>query len=180
MSKEVIDLVSSVAALVAAVGGLWAARAAHQSAVTAREATRHAENVERRGIFRDLIAAANGVIAESDRVIALFEEVKSEYRTLAVFTGNTGGSRVELYVDRADSKSKEVLPYYDEAKQLVEQQASLRDTSEEDLTQTLCKIGGYLITVQRIKAELEREVSSISGQNQLHRANRINTVSPHS
>jgi replicative DNA helicase len=83
MSQGIINWISALAGLVAAGGGLWAARAAHQSAVTAQEAARHAESVERRAVLRDLVATAHSVIAESIRINALVEEVKTEILKLS-------------------------------------------------------------------------------------------------
>jgi hypothetical protein len=53
MLQEIITLIPAIAALMAVAGCVWAARAAHRSAVSAQEAARHAEKIERRGLLRD-------------------------------------------------------------------------------------------------------------------------------
>ena len=176
MSQEIINWISALAGLVAAGGGLWAARAAHQSAVTAQEAARHAESVERRAVLRDLVATAHSVIAESMRINALVEEVKIEIRTLARYTGNVGGSSEKLVIEEAETKHSEILPLHDEAQKLIEGRSLLTDASEEDLTQALSKFDGYLIRVRRVKDDLEREVASLASQNRVHYESRINAL----
>jgi hypothetical protein len=177
MPADLVSIISIVTGVIAAAGALWAARGAQRSAATAQEAAKRAENAERRQLLKALLADAHGVVAESNRVASLVEEVKSEYRTLAVFTGNTGGSRQKLYIERADAKLTEVVPMQEQAQKMIEEQASLRSASEEDLTEASSKFQGYHVHVRRLRDELEREQSSIAAQNQVYRENRIN---PHS
>jgi len=173
MPSDVASIISAVAAVIAAAGGLWAARAAHISAATAQQAAKRAENAGRRQLLKTLLADAHGVVEESSRVKSLVNDVKSEYRTHAVFTGNTGGSREKLFVDRADAKLTEVAPMLEQAKKFIENQAALRNASEEDLTGASSKFQGLHTHVRRIREELEREQSFIAVQNQLHRENRL-------
>jgi hypothetical protein len=88
VAHEIINLIIVIAGVIAAAGGLWAARAAHRSAVTAQEAAERAERVDRRGLLRDLITTAHRVVAESMQVGSLTEELKTEYRILAIFLVN--------------------------------------------------------------------------------------------
>lgn len=173
MPSDPASIISAIAGAIAAAGGLWAARAAHISAATAQQAATRAENAERRQLLNTLLADAHGVIEESSRVESLVNDVESEYRTLAVFTGNTGGSREKLYVDRTDAKLTEVAPMLEQAKQFIENQAALRNASEEDLTEASSKFQGLHVHVRRMREELEREQFSIAAQNQLHRENRL-------
>jgi hypothetical protein len=173
MSQEIITLISAVAGLMAAAGGLWAARAAHRSAVTAHEAARHAEQVDRRGLLRDLITTAHRLIAESMQVGSLIEELKTEYRTLAAFSGQSGGSREKLLIHQAESKEKELCPMKEEAQKLIEDRARLLNASEVDFTQALSKFDGYLVQVLQVKDSLEREVTAVAGDNRIYRDSRI-------
>ncbi|HEX9273567.1 MAG TPA: hypothetical protein VGA01_15280, partial [Candidatus Binatia bacterium] len=114
-------MIPVIAALVAAAGGVWAARAAHRSAVTAQEAARHAENVDRRGLLRDLTTTAHRVVAESLQIGSLIEELKTEYRMLATSSGQSGSSREKLLIQRAEAKQKEVCLLQAEARKLIEE-----------------------------------------------------------
>lgn len=173
MSGDIITLISAIAALTAAAGGLWAARAAHRSAITAQEAARHAERVDRRGVLRDLIITCHRVIAESVQIGALIEELKTEYQMLATFSGQSGGSREKLLVQRVESRQKEILALQEEAQRRIEERAQLLNASEEDFTQALSKFDGYLVQVLRIKDSLEREIASVAGNNRIYREGRI-------
>jgi hypothetical protein len=179
MLQETITLIPVIAALVAAAGGVWAARAAHRSAVTAQEAARHAENVDRRGLLRDLTTTAHRVVAESLQIGSLIEELKTEYRMLATSSGQSGSSREKLLIQRAEAKQKEVCLLQAEARKLIEERAQLRIASEEDLTQSLSKVDGYLIQVLQIKDSLEREVAATAGDNRIHREHRIKALYQH-
>jgi hypothetical protein len=176
LSQDITTLISAVAALMAAAGGCWAARAAYRSAITAHEAARHAERVDRRGILRDLITTCHRLIAESVHIGPLIEELKTEYRMLATFSGQSGGSREKLLIQRAESKQKEILVLQEEAQQLIEERAQLLNASEEDFTQTLSKFDGYLVQVLRIKDSLEREITAVAGDNRIHRGRRIKAL----
>jgi replicative DNA helicase len=172
MSQEIITLISAIAGLLAAGGGFWAARAAHRSAVTAQEAARHAEKVDRRGLLRDLITTAHRVMAESMQVASLIEELKTEYRTLATSSGQSGGSREKFFIRRAESKQKEATPLQEDAQKLIHERAQLLNFSEDDLTQALSKFDGYLVQVLRVKDSLEREIAAVAGDNRIHRDSR--------
>ena len=108
-----------IGGLVAAAGGVWAARAAHRSAVTAQEAARHAEKVDRRGLLRDVCVTAHRVVAESLQIGSLLEELKTEYRMLATSAGESGSSREKLLIQRAEGQQKEISPLQKEARLLI-------------------------------------------------------------
>lgn len=162
-----------MAALIAAAGGLWAARASHRSAITAHEAARHAESIDRRGLLRDLVTTCHRLVAESIQTGSLIEELKAEYRILATFSGQSGGSREKLLVQRAEARQKEILVLQEDAQKRIEQRAQLLNASEEDFIQALSKFDGYLVQVLRIKDSLERELASVAGNNRIYREGRI-------
>jgi hypothetical protein len=173
MPQETIALIAAIAGVMATAGGLWAARAAHRSAVTAQEAARHAEKVDRRGLLRDLITTAHRLVAESLQIGSIIEELKTEYRTLATLSGQSGGSREKLLIQRTESKQKEVFPLQEEAQKLIEERAQLLNASEEELTEALSKFDGYLVQVLQVKDSLGREVTAVAGDNRTQRESRI-------
>ncbi len=179
MWQETITLIPALVGLVAAAGGVWAARAAHRSAVTAQEVARHAEKVDRRGLMRDLSTTAHRVVAESLQIGLLIEELKIEYRMLATSSGQSGSSREKLLIQRAEAKQKEMWPLQEEARKLIEERAQLGNASEEDLTQSLSKFDGYLVEVLRIKDSLVREVAATAGDNRIHRERRVKALHQH-
>ena len=176
MLQEILALIAAVTGLLAAAGGLWAGRAAHRSAVTAQEAAGHAQEVDRRGLLRDLSAAANRVFSEALQIGSLVEELKTEYRTLATSSGQSGGSREKLLIQRAEAKQKEILPLQDEARKLIEERAQLGNASEEDLTQSLSKLDACFVQVLRIRDSLEREIAATAGDNRIQAERRIKAL----
>src|SRR5262245_1531760 len=173
LSEDIITLISAIAALAGAAGGVWAARAAHRSVISAHEAARHAEKVDRRGIMRDLITTCHRLITESVQIGSLTEELKTEYRMLATSSGQSGGSREKLHVLRIDSKQKEILALQEEAQLQIQERALLLNASEEDFTQVLSKFDGYLVQALSVKSSLEREIASVAGNNRIYREGRI-------
>jgi phage-related tail protein len=100
----------------------------------------------------------------------MIQELKAEYRILAAFSGQSGGSREKLLIQRAESKQKEIRALQEEQ---IQERARLLDASEEDFTQALSKFDGYLVQVLRIKDSLEREIASVAGNNRIYREGRI-------
>ena len=176
MLQETLILIPAIAGFVAAAGGVWAARAAHRSAVSAQEAARHAEKVDRRGLLRDLNMTAHRVVAESLQIGSLIEELKTEYRMLATSSGESGSSREKLLIQRVEAQQKEISPLQEEARNLIEARAQLGAAPEEDLTQLLSKLDGYLVQVLRIKDSLDRELAATAGDNRIHRERRIRAL----
>jgi hypothetical protein len=180
MLQEILTLIAAIAGLVAAAGGVWAARAAHRSAVSAQEAAKHAEKVDRRGLFRDLSMTAHRVVAQSVEIGSLTEELKTEYRMLSSSSGGSGSSREKLLIQRVETQQKEVSPLQEEARNLIQARAQLGTASEEDLTQLLSKFDGYLVQILRIKDRLERELAATAGDNRIHRERRLKALHRHS
>jgi len=155
--QDIITLIAAMAALTAAAGGLWAGRAAHRSA----------GNTERP------VTTCHRLIAESIQLGSMIQELKAEYRILAAFSGQSGGSREKLLIQRAESKQKEIRALREEAQKQIQERARLLHASEEDFTQALSKFDGYLVQVLRIKDSLEREIASVAGNNRIYREGRI-------
>ncbi len=179
MLQEIVTLIPAIGGLMAVAGGVWAARAAHRSAVTAQEAAQHAEKVDRRGLLRELTTTAHRVVTESVQIASLIEELKTEHRVLAAFSGQSGSSRERLLIQRAEAKQKGVLPLQEEAQKLIEERTQLFNACEEELTQALNKFDGYFIQVLQIKQNLGREVAAVAGDNRIHREGRIRRVHQH-
>jgi len=174
--QEIILIISGIAALIAAAAGLWAARAAHRSAMTAYESAKHAEQIDRRGILRDLIITCHRLIAASAQVGSVIEELKAEYKILSTFSGQSGSSREKFLIQRAELKQKEILIFQEEAQKEIEERGQLLKAAEEDFTRALSKFDGYLVQVLRVKDSLERELASVTGNNRIYREGRIKGI----
>jgi hypothetical protein len=111
---------------------------------------------------------------------SLIEELTTEYRILPTLSGQSGGSREKLLIQRAEAQQKEVCPLQEEARKLLEERAQLLNASEEELTEALSKFDGYLIQVLRTKDSLGRELAAVAGDNRIHRQASVNAGKNHS
>lgn len=174
MLQESLALIAAITGLAAVAAAAWAARAACRSALAAQEAIKQAERIDRRGLLRDLNNTAHRVVVESLQISALVEDLKTEFRLLAASSGQAGGSREKLLIQRAEVKQKEVATLQDEAKKVIDNRAHpAGDASDEDLTLALNRLDGYLMQVMRIKNGLERELAATIGDNRIHGERRI-------
>jgi len=174
--ENIFTVISTITALTVAAGGLWAARAAHRSASSAHDAARYAEKVDLRGILRDLITTCHRVIAESAQIDSLAEELKTEYRLLATFSGQSGSKREKVHILRVESKQKDIVALQQEAQQQIKQRTAMLSASEQEVTEALIKFDGYLVQVLQIKGSLEREIASVAGNNRVYREGRIKNL----
>jgi hypothetical protein len=144
--------------------------------MNSQEVARYSETIDRRGLLRDLISTAYRVVAETLQVGSLIEELKTEHRILATSSGQSGGSREKLLIQRAEAKQKEIAPLQDEARRLIDARARLCSASEEELTQSLSKLDGCLVEVLRIKDSLHREIAATAGDNRIQGERRIKAL----
>lgn len=84
---------ASILSIISALAGLFAAIAAFRSAGIAKDAARHAQEVERRELQRDVISAAQSIIAETMSVDDLAIKLKRGYKELAIFCGRSGSRK---------------------------------------------------------------------------------------
>jgi len=176
MSPDQTDswaIASAIAGIVAAVGGAFAAYAAYRSARSADDAAKRAEELERRGLFRDVVIAANNMIAETLRVDDLGTRLKREYETLAIFSGGSGGSRVQLQIREIDRKRSECGPIQQQAHAALEGTERLRSAPEQDLVDLLTKFDRLLIQVRRVKEKFSHDLGVVESQNQSYRQNAL-------
>lgn len=173
MDQNTLTVIAAVTGLVSAVAGAFAAVAAFLSAGTAKDAAKHAERVERRGLLRDVLSVAQNVVAETMRVDDLANQLKQEYRTLATFSGQTGGSRPQLFIADVESKQQGIIPLQQEAMKIADKKESLRVSTEEELTNLLTKLDGYLVQTRRVKEKFAHDLESVQRDNQIYREKAI-------
>ncbi len=169
IEQSTLSLISAVGGLVAAIGGLVAAAAAFRSAGTARDAANRAQQTERRALLRDVLMAAHNVIAETMRVDDLGNKLKGEYRSLAIFAGQLGGSREKLHTNMVEEKQRGLQPLQQEALKTIEDQASWKDLPEDELTNLLTRLSSHLIQIRRVKEKFLQDLNSVEGENRTYR-----------
>jgi len=173
MDPGTLAAISAVTGLVGAAGGLFAAVAAFRSAGTAKDAANRAQEVDRRGLVRDVATVANNVIAETIRVDDIGNKLKQAHQTLATFSGQSGGSRPKLFIDDVQKKQREVVPLQQEALALLEKRETFSNSNEDELAQLLAKMEGYLVQIRRVKEKFIHDLESVERDNQMYREKAI-------
>ena len=161
MDQGTLSTISAIGGIVAAVGGTFAALAAWRSAGLAKNAADRAQEVERRSLLREVTATAQSVIAEGLRVDDLANKLKSGYGDQFKLSGNTGGSRERMLVDKVEETRKGVVPMQQEAKDSLEKSETLRTMREEGLSELLTRFEGNLIQIRQVKENFGLELNSV-------------------
>jgi hypothetical protein len=130
-----------------------------------------------RGLVHELSIAANEVVSESLRADALCNELKSSYRELFTHAGQgAGSSRLQMFLNAVETKQAHLTEPQQQARTVVERMSELHSASENDVSLALSKTAGARIAVRRLREELERELNSITAQNQTYRQATINNL----
>jgi hypothetical protein len=168
MSAE-YDLVTIVTNVAILGFGVATAISAAKSASASKDSAEVAAKVLHRSAVRDLVAACHGVIAEELRIQSLVTELKSEYSSLGVFTGSTGGSRQVLFEKQLDRDLSDAADQTKEAKSLLEDPTGLVTATDNDLDLKRVKIEASRVKLQTIREAMARQVESVRSQNQQYR-----------
>ena len=158
------DYLSLIASVVSAIGGAFAARAAYLSAASAREAKEAAEAAETRLSLREISTTAAGVLLEVRRVEALVDQVKLQSRSLAILSGNHGGSRQQLFADAAETKRSRARALAQDSELFANGANSLAAVDANELERVLLRQTTALRDVQGLREDLEREHLSLEKQ----------------
>ena len=162
LDQTTLSLVSAFAGLIGAVGGLFAAVAAFRSAGTAKEAAKHAQQVEHRELVRDLVAILQSIVAETMRVDDLANKLKTSYESLEIIHGESGKDRARVLIGALKRKQSGIGDFQQNARNYLEGVKSLRSTPEEELTSLVLKHDGYLIQIRRVKEKFEEDLVSFA------------------
>jgi hypothetical protein len=159
----------AIASLIGALGSAFAAIAAFRSAGIAKSATDHASAIEKRTQVREVVRIGNEVIAETIRIDALAAKCILSFRTLATFSGATGGSIESVHIKALEEKRKSMGPVQDRALEVIESYASIQKESGEHINGLLSELDNYLIHTRRVKEEIQEQYADLEDQNRIHR-----------
>jgi hypothetical protein len=159
------EYISAAAAVVSAIGGAFAAVAAFRSAASARDAREAAQVSEKRAALRQLTLTAAEVLVEEQRVDARAADLKSSYRDLFTFAGQSaGGKREGMLLSEIEKKITEVTKLSNYAKPFTSESSALRNGPLEEINIREIKLAQKLTQVRAIREDLEREQASVEGQ----------------
>lgn len=163
------EIATAVAAVVSAAGGAFAAIAAFRSAATARDATRQAEESERRALLREVSSAAASIQAVALGVSSRGQELLLEYRSVEVFSGSADHSGLRQLRESTEKLIEKARPLADDAQLFSGGAKSLVDASVQEIEHVRTRLTESLSLVQVIREELDRKYLAIASQNLQHR-----------
>lgn len=166
---DISDVVSATAAVVSAVGGTFAAFAALRSAESARVAQQAGAAAEHRAALRQIGISATEVLIEVERFESRGKDLKTAYRTLSSFAGQSGGSRQKLYDAVVDEKLKHASKLGDYARLFTTAAARLDGTPPEETDRVQVRLTNALTEIRALREDLERELSGVEGQSATYR-----------
>lgn len=137
------------------------------SADTADRALKHAQEIWRTELQRDVNASIQSIIAESQEIDDLAERLKLGYRDSARFSGRSGSDTERLLKEKVEKHRAEIAPIRKKALKYSEDKKLLRALSDDELAYLLGEFEANLNQVRRIKKELG-DLSSVERQNQIH------------
>ena len=159
-----LQIISAIGGMLGAIGGLFAAIAAFRSAGIAAKAANLAQNADRRSLVREVNTATRNTISECTRIEDLANRLNESYTSLAVFTGNVGGSRHKMLTEQVESNKKQA----EELRRSVEAElsgtADLSKLAVSELESLFARHSGLLPTTKAIREKLETEFASVEKQ----------------
>jgi hypothetical protein len=163
-SSNLLAIVGAVTGLLSLVVAAFAAAAARRSASASEASARQAQGTEIRGLVRDIVSAAQSVLAERQRLDATSSRLVNGYQTLFALAGHSKVGRGAGYIGAIEKKKTELADVSQEALRLIENPDSLRGASCEDLAASIAKLHGNLVRVTSLRQEFESELVSVEEQ----------------
>lgn len=150
------DIITST---MVAGGGLYAAYAASQSAKSTNAAIVLAKETENRALRRQLNFVSCELLAESQRVKELAQQLKIEQVMLSRASGLSNNSSEIIAIRNIDGRITIINQIASDAKYLVHKFSHILTASEEDIANTLTKLENQLIQVRAERFRLEEVIT---------------------
>ncbi|WP_148203008.1 hypothetical protein [Thiobacillus denitrificans] len=125
--------------------------------------------MEVRGLIRDVIGTAQGVLAEHQRLEASSSRLVNGYQSLFALAGRSKSGLEISALAKVEKKKGEIPDLSEEASRLIENPSLLRRSSSEDLAATLAKLHGNVVRLAALRQEFESEFASVEEQIRPHR-----------
>lgn len=148
---------AAIFAGLSAIAGIIAAIAALRSANAARALVVAQAQGEKRRLALKFAKLAQEILSKAKSLNRLCDEVKSQYDSLAVFTGNVGGNRHKLFKDRIEENRTDIA-------KIVRYIEEVSPTGESIEEMTEHRIGELLIVYTMKREELFELASILTGE----------------
>ena len=164
MAECSAEMLATIAALVSAVGTVFAARSAHKSAQSAQSTERAAAESERRTVLRQIALTSVDVVTEAKRINSRGEATKVAYNDLAAFTGNVGSSRLEMSKQEITKKVATAKEKAEHAQLFQDPSEKLKSAPNDELERVQTSLSSNLRQLLAVREELEEECAYVQGQ----------------
>jgi hypothetical protein len=167
------DLVTAIATVAAAVVSVVAVAAAFRAASAAEKSAEAAVSALHRGAVRELVGLCHDVLAEDMRIHLAATNLRSDYTTLAVFSGVSGGgqeTKLKAGLDGHIAAAKEVAA---EAHSLVDDYSKFSQASAPDLDQMSARLSAARMKLRAIRESLEDNLTECRTMNQAYREKKL-------
>jgi hypothetical protein len=166
--SEVVTAVATISATLVSVAAVFVAV---KSASAAKTSADVAVKALHRSAVRELVTKCNELIAEESRIQSLVNDLRLEYSVYFSFNGSSNGSRKIMYMDSLEKNLVDASSHTEEAKTLINCQAKLFASSDDDLDLRQGKIEGAKVNLDVIRESISRQLEHTRCQNQLYREN---------
>lgn len=156
------DAISTIAAVVSAAGGAFAAIAAFRSASAAREAQVSVLSFSSRAALREIALTATEIVGEGSRLNDRARQLKVAYRALFTTGGRSGrGDQFDAAIDGKIQRASELSAH---AKLFIEPVNKLRCTPPEEHDRVIVLLTSAVAEIRALRADIEQSLTHVEEQ----------------
>lgn len=171
-----LELISAGIALISAVGGVFAARAAMESASFAKKSQESAEHSEKREAVTKLVVSVSELDVVLQRINSQSDHLKTIYKSLFHFSGSTNHSSEKLSIEALERKVTDAKSLADEFKSVEFDVNTLYASGIDDINIRFARTQQVLVKVRSISQDIEREYLSAESRLKIYQEKAINKL----
>jgi hypothetical protein len=169
--QATFNALAAISSVAGALISLLATFAAFRSAGSAAKTIEQAAQLERGNLERELAQVANKVLALTMRVDDLGDQLKSAYRDLFTFAGQSGNDKP--YTDAIDQKKTGTGEMQNAARALLDDHVNWKQRSGDALAADLIKMDGFVVHLDRVREKFSRDLDRVEADNRIYRERQL-------
>jgi cellobiose-specific phosphotransferase system component IIA len=151
--------------------------AAASSSISARRSAKAASSSALQTLSRELAVAAKEVTVQVAELETLELSLTQAYVSLAVFTGNTGSSRLEAFTRRASERVAEAKAKATTANEIISAPHKLKTRTSEDLDELKLQIEMINVELGSVQKIMREEFQQVNDQVKMYQQKQV-SISP--
>lgn len=167
------DVASAIGSIAAAIVSVLALGVALRSASAAEKSASVASAALHRSAIRELVGICHEVCAEELRVQTLATALRSEYTSLFVFSGTSGGSQETKLKGALEEHVTSSTQLGSEARSLADDAAKMHIASDADLDQMSARLSSSRMKIRALRESIENQLTEARAMNQIYREKKI-------